>query len=208
MVKKTAAFAIVVVLVALVLAVNVAPAGAVAPAGLTPTVEPPTFTPTATATNTPLPPTPTNTPPPSPTKTPEPTPTPKWDKSSIEVKGKCVDGESTFVIKNGGDDMAGPSRYWWVNGHASASTCDEIPEDPTLGGGDFQLLSGQSLVVTFPVGNLAPPFSICVAQRPGHPGTGYASASLDASDKCPTAEDVVAEPMGSKRLFLPLMQGR
>ena len=212
MVKKIVAISFLVMFVVSILAVNVAPAAAISPAGLTPTVEPPTYTPTATATNTPIPPTetptatPTNTPlPPPPTKTPEATATPGWDKSSIGVTGKCVEGIPTFVITNNGSgNMTGPSRYWWVNGQASAATCGSIPEDPALGGGDFQLLSGQSTVVEFPVGNLAPPYSICVAQRAGHPGTGYASDSIDSNEKCPTASDVVGEPAKSRWLFLPL----
>lgn len=175
------------------------------PDGGTPTGEPPTFTPTPTST--PVPPTPTKTPPPPPTKTPAPTATPGWDKSSVKVDGRCVQGEPRFKISNEGAAMQGPSRYWFVNGHASANTCGSIPEDPTLGGGDFQLGANMEIMVIFPKGDLAPPYSICVAQRPGHPGTGYAAATVGSGELCPTAEDVVGEPGSFRpRLFIPLLR--
>lgn len=206
--RKLIGVGFIAVFVLAILAAGVVPATAAptVPTGSTPTPEPPTFTPTPTATNTPLPPTATPTLEP-PTKTPEATPTPEWDKSSIGVTGRCVNGIPTFTITNGGSgNMQGPSRYWWVNGNASAATCGSIPEDPALGGGDFQLVSGGSLVVEFPVGDLAPPYSICVAQRAGHPGTGYAAADVTSEESCPTAEDVTGEPTFVRKLYLPLMR--
>lgn len=158
-----------------------------APGNLTPTVEPPTLTPT-------------------PTNTPTPTATPDvWDKSSIAVSAACVKGEPVFTIINHGSAMSGPSNYWLLNLLGGASDCaaDTADIPPS---GTFQLGEGESIEIPF-LNAGEPPYRICVAQRPGHPGTNYASATAAESPDCVTAIDEVDEgTVGKvKHLFVPMI---
>lgn len=180
---------------------------ALAMPGATQAGSPPTPEPTPYCTPTPPPPTATPTPEPTPTATPEPTPTPeRWDKSSIKVRGACVQDVPVFEITNSGSgNMAAPSSFWFLNTNGGASDCAADVAANAIGTGYFQLLSGESVQVVYPKGDLDPPYRLCVAQALGHPGTGFASATIGEDEKCVTAEEEVAEPLagGVSWLFVP-----
>lgn len=197
------------------------------PGNLTPTAEPPTPTPDVTATNTPTPtgapddtPTPTATPlHPDPTHTPLPTHTPGgtippathtpiadgWDRASVSTFGACKDGRPIFNILNSGLGMRESRPFWFLNLAGGAADCAaNIAAGKALASGMFRLGAGESADLEFPDLGLSPPLRICIAQSIGHPGIGFASATL-ASGPCFTGEDVTAEPGARWLLTLPLI---
>ncbi len=154
-----------------------------APASLTPTPEPPT-----------------------PTPTPEPG---GWDRSSLSVEGACVERKAQFTITNTGADMQGPAYYWFLNMSGGAATCLTSVAHGYLYSGTVTLQADALTVLQFDTAGIEPPYRLCVEQRPGHPGVGWASATAEPSDECrdPTALDEVAEPMGPMRVFLVWLRG-
>jgi hypothetical protein len=117
---------------------------------------------------------------------------PVWDKSSVIVSAACVEGEPVFTVLNHGAAMTGPSDYWLLNTAGGAADC-AVDTAGTLSAGTFQLGADESIEISF-VDAGDPPYRICVAQRPGHPGEGYASATAEESPDCVTALDEVLEP--------------
>lgn len=133
---------------------------------------------------------------------PEP---PVWDKSTISVDAACVEGTPTFAILNGGSAMTGPISWYRLDVAGGASDCAEDVATGYLETGEVQLGEGEGITLAFePV---TPPMRLCVQQRPGHPGEGWASATIteETVKLCVTAEDVVEEPVFTWRwLFIPM----
>lgn len=138
---------------------------------------------------------------------PEPEPPDEWDKSSIAVSGACVEGVPTFTIVNHGNDMTGPISWYMLDIDGGASDCAADVAGGYVDTGVLQLAADESATVE---GTGTTPMRLCVEQRPGHPGTGWASATISAEDvkACATAEDVVGEPGRLRWLFVPWVRGR
>ncbi len=132
---------------------------------------------------------------------PEP---PVWDKSSVSVDAACVEGTPTFSILNDGAAMTGPISWYLLDVAGGAADCEEDVAAGYLETGEVQLGEGEGTTLTFTP--ITPPMRLCVQQRPGHPGTGWASATItqETVKVCATAEDVVEEPVFTWRwLFVP-----
>lgn len=134
---------------------------------------------------------------------PEPEP-PGWDKSSISVDAACVEGTPTFGILNGGAAMTGPISWYLLDVAGGAATCAEDVAAGYLETGEVQLGEGEGTTLTFKPIN--PPQRLCVQQRPGHPGEGWASATIteETVKVCVTAEDATDEPGRLRWVFIPL----
>lgn len=142
---------------------------------------------------------------------PDPEP-PGWDKSSLSVNGACVEGKAEFVIANGGADMTGPAHYWLINDGGGASTCfTDLANAGYIYSGTVQIDAGQSMTLQYDLASSGyqPPYRLCVEQRAGHPGVGWASATAEPADVCapPTALEPGSEPeiVPLRRLYLPYL---
>lgn len=135
---------------------------------------------------------------------PEPEP-PGWDKSSLAVTGACVDGAAEFRIVNNGEDMDGPSYYWLLNVAGGAVTCYTDLAGGYVYSGTVQLGADESLTLVYDTESINPPYRLCVEQREGHPGVGWASATAEplAACKQPTAIETEPEIMPLRRVFVP-----
>lgn len=140
---------------------------------------------------------------------PEPEP-PGWDKSSLAVNGACVDGKAEYVIANNGSgDMDGPAYYWLLNVGGGASTCFTDLAAGYIYSGTVELAAGESVTLQYDMAGTGyvPPFRLCIEQRKGHPGVGWASATAEPAAACapPTALEPGSEPEVAplRRLYLP-----
>lgn len=141
---------------------------------------------------------------------PDPEP-PGWDKSSLAVSGACVDRKPEFTIANNGSgDMAGPAYHWLLNVGGGASTCfTDLANAGYIISGTVQLEAGESVTLNYDLAGTgyAPPYRLCIEQRNGHPGVGWASATAEPSSACqePTALEPGGEPelVPLRRLWLP-----
>ena len=144
---------------------------------------------------------------------PEPEP-PGWDRSSLAVSGACVDGKAEFVIANDGSgDMDGPAYYWLMNVAGGASTCfTDLANSGYIYSGTVELDAGASITLQYDMAGTGytPPYRLCVEQRTGHPGVGWASATAEPAAACgePTALDPVSEPEYAplRRVYLPAIE--
>jgi hypothetical protein len=98
---------------------------------------------------------------------PPPVDPPKWDKSSIKVTARCSGDTAIFTIKNGGDDMAGPSEWRAYEDNGSLTLIDSD---------NFQLEAGDSIEVSIPSGGKK--IRLIADQRPGHPGHSEPQADI------------------------------
>ena len=143
---------------------------------------------------------------------PKPEP-PGWDKSSLSVTGACVDHKPEFVIANDGSgDMTGPAHYWLLNVPGGASTCfTDLANAGYIYSGTVELDAGQSVTLQYDMAGTGytPPYRLCVEQRAGHPGVGWASATAEPAAACaePTALDPGSEPeiVPARRLYLSVV---
>lgn len=131
-----------------------------------------------------------------------------WDGSSISVSGECDNARASFNITNNGyDDMSDVSEWYFVQKQGGASSCAaDVAAGYTLSG-TFLLEMGATTYATIKTWEYAPPYRLCVAQRPGHPGTGWASATVDATCGMPTVIEIIDEPITVSKLFLPILLG-
>ena len=224
---KITAVAIVIVMLAVILT-GMAPTQTQpgVPGNLTETPEPTATNtpvpPTATPEPTPVPPTATPIPPTAtpvpPTATPVPptaTPpnVPEWDRSSLKIEGECYNEEPppapklpTFFVKNAGTgDMLFASPWYLLLGTSGASTC-AVDIAAAVATGTVKLAIGEVAAITVDTA-LFPnaPWTVCVQQQQGHPGVGWAAATVP--DACvPTAiDDITGEPPIAGRVFMPLL---
>ncbi len=70
------------------------------------------------------------------------------------------------------------------------ATCENDVRNDYVLSDTFILNSGAITFVNIKTWEHAPEYRLCVAQRPGHPGNGWASATVDATCGVPTALDV------------------
>ncbi|MFN6944977.1 MAG: T9SS type A sorting domain-containing protein, partial [Cytophagaceae bacterium] len=93
-------------------------------------------------------------------------PSSEWDRSSINVRGNCVDGLARFVITNGGSgSMSGDHEYRvFVN-------------DTLVYKGEFRLGSSETLTVTYPAEGKT--VRLEADQHPLHPGRSRPRASVE-----------------------------
>lgn len=135
---------------------------------------------------------------------PQPEP-PVWDKSSLKIEGECDNYQPIFKITNVGSAMAGESTWYLLNEEGGASTC---AADVAAGyelSNTFVLGEGMEFYVQITPSGYSPPYRMCVSQRPGHPGVGWASATVNSDCVKPTGLEEVEEPF--RRLYLPEIRG-
>ena len=99
--------------------------------------------------------------------------------------------------------MTGPISWYRLDVAGGAADCEEDVAAGYLETGEVQLGEGEGTTLTFEP--IDPPMRLCVQQRPGHPGEGWASATIteETVKMCVTAEDVAGEPGRLRWLFMP-----
>lgn len=92
-------------------------------------------------------------------------PSPAWDGSSLRVEATCAGDSVQFQIKNTGENMRSPSRYWVVED-------DLIMMQRTI-----QLAKNAQQFVKFPANGST--WHLEVVQAEGHPGESHPSRTIE-----------------------------